>query len=112
MNEKIPKDIEEKISQLQLLEQTMQNILIQKQQSQLQHAEIENALKELESVKEQPFKIIGNIMIKTEKAQLVSELQEKKEVLELRIKTLDKQEKTTKQKAGDVQEEVLKHLKP
>lgn len=107
----IPKEMEEKVEQLQLLEQTLQNIMVQKQQSHLQLLEIENALKELETTTETPYKIIGTIMVKTDKTQLSTELKEKKEILELRMKTYEKQEKTTKEKAGELQEEVMKHLK-
>ena len=42
------KTTEEKIAQLQMIEQGMQNFLLQKQQFQAQIIEIESALKELE----------------------------------------------------------------
>jgi len=95
----ISKDTEQKIAQLQLYEQSLQNILMQKQQFQSQSLEIESALKELETTKE-AYKIVGNIMVAS-----------KKETMALRIKTLEKQEKQIRDKAKKLQEEVSKKIK-
>lgn len=104
------KETEQKISQLQLFEQSMQNLMMQKQQFQMQLSEIDSALKELENVGE-AHKIVGNILVLTKKEDLKKELKEKKDVTELRIKTLDKQETQIKEKASKLQEEVLKEIK-
>lgn len=104
------KATQEKIEQLQMLEQSMQSFMIQKQQFQAQLIEIESALKELEGA-EKAYKIVGNIMISAEKDALKKDLQEKKDRIELRIKTLEKQEGTIKDKASSMQSEVLKKLK-
>ena len=105
------KSTEEKIQQLQLIEQGMQNFLVQKQQFQAQLVEIESALKELEGSKE-TFKIVGNIMVNANKEELSKDLKSKKEMLELRIRTLEKQEKQMKEKATAMQSEVMEKLKP
>lgn len=104
------KETEQKISQLQLFEQSMQNLMMQKQQFQLQLAEIESALKEIDST-DTTYKIVGNIMALKKKEDLKKDLQEKKEVVELRVKNLDKQETQIKEKASGLQEEVLKTIK-
>ncbi|MBI4447752.1 prefoldin subunit beta [Candidatus Woesearchaeota archaeon] len=105
------KEIEQKISQLQLLEQNLQNFLMQKQNFQAQLLEIENALAELEHCKGETYKIIGPIMIATEKENLKKDLTSKKEIVDLRIKNLKKQEELLKDKAKKLQEEVIKCLK-
>ncbi|MBW2966352.1 prefoldin subunit beta, partial [Candidatus Woesearchaeota archaeon] len=94
----------------QMMEQSMQSFLMQKQQFQAQLVEIESALKELEKSKE-AYKIVGNIMVSSNKEDLKNDLQKKKEMVELRIKTLEKQESQIKEKASSVQEEVMKELK-
>ena len=106
----VEKETEKKISQLQMMEQSMQSFLMQKQQFQAQLVEIESALKELEKSKE-AYKIVGNIMVSSNKEDLKNDLQKKKEMAELRIKTLEKQESQIKEKASSVQEEVMKELK-
>jgi prefoldin beta subunit len=105
------KSTEEKIMQLQMIEQGMQNFLIQKQQFQAQLVEIDSALKELGKT-DSAYKIVGNIMISADKEELLKELSSKKEMVELRIKTLEKQEKQMKEKASAMQSEVLEKLKP
>ena len=106
----VEKETEKKISQLQMMEQGMQTFFLQKQQFQTQLIEIESALKELEKAKE-AYKIVGNIMVSSNKEELENDLKKKKEMVELRIKTLEKQESQIKEKASAVQEEVMKELK-
>ncbi len=105
------KDAQEKILQLQLLEQNMQNIIAQKQNFQAQAAEIENALTEVKITKEKVFKVIGSTMISVKKEKIQKELSQKKEVLDLRIKNIEKQEKQFKEKFESLQSEVLKNMK-
>ena len=105
----ISKESEKKINQLQLIEQSMQNLLMQKQQFQLQQVEIESALKELEKVNE-AYKIVGNIMVLSTKADLIEDLNSKKEVIGLRIKNMEKQENQLRDKASKLQNEVIKEM--
>ena len=102
----IPEDAQDKIRQLQMLEQGLQQLLMQKQAFQLQMMEIESALKELDSSGE-AYKIIGKIMVLTKREELNKELKEKKETLELRISSLEKQETKTREKAASLQKDIL-----
>jgi prefoldin beta subunit len=104
------KETEQKIAQLQLMEQNLQNFLLQRQQFQAQLVEVESALKEIESSKE-AYKIVGNIMVNAKKDDLKKDLEEKKGILELRIKSLEKQETQIKEKASKTQAEVLEKIK-
>lgn len=106
----IPKDTEQKIMQLQLLEQNLQNFINQKQNFQSQLIETENALKEIENSKD-CYKIIGNIMISATKEKLKKDLTSQKDIIELRIKNLEKQESSIKEKAQELQASVMKELK-
>ena len=87
----LSKETEQKISQLQMFEQSLQNFLGQKQQFQVQLVEVESALSELDTT-EKAYKIIGNIMVEADKNELKADIQSKKEMLDLRIKTMEKQE--------------------
>jgi len=100
------KESEENIMQLQLLEQNIQNFLMQKQQFQVQLSEVESALENLKDAKK-AYKIVANIMIDAKKEDLESELKQKKEVLEIRIKNLEKQEEEIREKCQKLQKEVL-----
>jgi prefoldin beta subunit len=101
---------EAKISQLQMFEQGLQSFLQQKQQFQSQMLEIESSLEELKDSKE-AYKIVGNIMVKTDKDELQKDLGSKKEMLEIRIKAIEKQETQLKEKATKLQEEVLQQMR-
>jgi prefoldin beta subunit len=105
----VSKESEKKLQQLQMIEQGLQNLMMQKQQFQLQQVEMESALKELEKVNE-AYKIVGNIMVLSDKTELKKDLSSKKEVAELRIKTMEKQENQLREKASRLQGEVLKEM--
>jgi prefoldin beta subunit len=100
----------DKISRLQMYEQSLQNLLLQKQQFQGQMSEVEAALGELPSAKT-TYKIIGNIMVDTKKEDLQKSLEEKKQKAEIRIKALEKQEAQIKEKTKELQEEIMKEMK-
>lgn len=104
------KETEQRIAQLQLMEQSLQNLMVQKQQFQAQLMEIESALEELAKT-DSAYKIVGNIMVKNTKEELDKDLKSKKEMIEIRIKTLEKQEKQIKEKVSTTKEEVMKKLK-
>jgi len=109
MNQKINKETQEKIQELQQIEQNMQSFMIQKQNFNAQLAEIDSALKEIGKSKDM-YKIIGNVMVKANKDDLEKELKQKKEMFELRIKNIEKQENKIKDKASELQKEIMKEM--
>jgi len=103
-------ELQEKINQLSMMEQNMQNFTLQKQQFQAQLMEIESAEKELNDSNE-AFKIIGSIMVAMSKEKLQKELAEKKEVINMRIGSFEKQEAKLREKAEELQKQVLGDMK-
>lgn len=103
------KEAQEKISHIQMIQQSMQNLSMQRQQFQIQETEIESALAELEKTSSS-YKIIGNIMVKTDKDSLKKDLKERHEMLKVRISTLEKQEEKLRANAESLQQEVLKEI--
>jgi prefoldin beta subunit len=101
--------VQEKIGQIQLIQQNLENFSMQRQQFQLQLTEIESALSEIDSTGT-TYKIIGNIMVLTDKENLKKDLLEKKEMLGIRISTIEKQEDKIRAKAEEIQREVMKSL--
>lgn len=106
----LSKETEEKLQQLQLFEQNLQTFIMQKQTLQMGLAEVESAIGELEKTKK-AFRIIGNIMVDADKEELKQELTSRKETSELRIKTIEKQEKMIRERAQKLQNEVLGDIK-
>lgn len=103
-------DTKEKINQLQALEQNINSIIGQKQQFQAQQLEVDNALSQVKSTKK-VYRIIGNIMVASNKDDVNKELSDKSEIVELRLKTLEKQEQKLRDQASSLQKEVLKEMK-
>lgn len=104
------KTTQEKIGKLQLMEQQLQQFAMQKQQFQTQLFEIESAITE-SSQTTKAYKIVGNIMIAADKEELKKELTQKKEIVALRIKTIEKQENKIKDEAKSIQEQVMGQMK-
>jgi prefoldin beta subunit len=103
----IDKDTEKQIQELQILEQNMQGIMMQKQSLQLELTEVENSLEELKKTKDDVYKIAGQIMIKASKKDLEKELKEKQDLVSMRLKTLDTQEKTLSKSGEELRKKVL-----
>ena len=101
---------EEKVQQLQLIEQNVQNFSLQRQNIQLKIMEIDSALKELEGAKD-AYRIIGNVMVLSDKDELVRDLTSKKETAELRIKSIERQETKLMKTAEEIRQEVLGEIK-
>jgi len=100
------KETKSKISRLQMLEQRLQALIMQKQTFQSQILESDNALGEIEGAKE-TYKIIGNVMVSVKKTDLKKDLASKKEVAELKVKNLEKEEKKLREEAETLQKEVM-----
>lgn len=105
----LPEPSQEKVNQLQMIEQNLRSSLLQRQNFQSQLVEVESALAEIGKTKS-AYKIVGNIMVASSKEDLQKELKEKKEVLYLRIKSLEKQEEKLREQASKIQSDVLKDM--
>jgi prefoldin beta subunit len=101
---------EQKLQELQLLEQNLQNLLLQKQAFQMEFSETQSALKEIESSGEEVYKILGQLMIKTSKIKMKEELANKSKFLDARINSIEKQETLFTKKIEDIREELMKSI--
>ena len=98
-----------KIQDLQFLEQNLQHLFLQKQAFQLELNETTAALKELKGSGNEVFKLIGQIMIKTDKENIQRNLQDKEKMLELRIKSIEEQENSLFEKVSNLREELIEN---
>ena len=103
----LDKETQEKVQQLQMFEQTLQQLLMQKQAFQMELSETENALAEITSSKDDVFKLVGQIMIKSDKKKIEEELKKKQELLALRLKSIDSQEADLTKRLEDLRKEIL-----
>jgi len=97
-NQQIPPMVQEQLSKLQQTQQNLQMIMAQKQQLELEQLETEKALVELNKANDDDavFKHAGTILIKSNKKDLIEELEEKKELAKTKSLLLAKQEERLK----------------
>ena len=106
-------ETQQQIQELQMLEQAFQQIMMQKQAFQFELNETDFALEEVKKAEGDVFKFVGNqVIIKTSKEKMSDELVRKNELLELRLKNLDKQEKEISSRLGKIRQEITKKLSP
>jgi prefoldin beta subunit len=101
------KDRDKKIQEMQILEQSLQQILMQKQAFQMELAETEAALKELDNSGDEAYKVIGQLMLKSDKKEIKKELDNKHKLLKTRADSLDKQEEEFSKKLEKIRDEVI-----
>ena len=97
-----------KIEELQLLENHLQNFLVQKQAMQVESNEIENALEELKTSGDEIYKITSGFLIKSDKKNVMKELEEKKKLVSMRIEAMEKQEKLIDKDVWKLRDEINK----
>jgi prefoldin beta subunit len=97
--QQIPPWLQEQLMKLQQSQQNLQSIMAQKQQLELEQMESERALEELKKASDSDavYKHAGSILIKSTKAALIAELEEKKELSNTRSAVLAKQETRLKE---------------
>jgi prefoldin beta subunit len=111
--EELPPQLQEQLMRLQQLQQTLQSVVTQKQQVELELNETDKALSELDkSTDDTPvYKSVGSILVKSNRQTLLTELKERKELLNTRVTVLGKQEERTRERLKEVQEKLQEKLR-
>ena len=109
----LPPQVQQRLLRLQQLQQTLQGVLTQKQQLELELTDVEQALSELEKLADTAviYKSVGSLLVKSEKAKVTTELNERKELLNMRINVLGKQEERLRTQVKGLQEKLQQDLR-
>jgi len=109
----LPPQVQEQLMRFQQLQQTLQAVVTQKQQLEIELAEVERSISELEKLTEDVpvYKSVGSILFKSERAGLLNELKERKELLNTRIIVLAKQEERTRERTKELQQKLQERLR-
>ena len=104
----ISPNIQNQITMLQQMQQQMQTFASQRGQYDLAVQEAKRALEELSDLTEERavFITIGTVMMQKPKEYVVSQLNERVETLEIRIRSIEKQEKMVQEKFETLQAQV------
>ena len=106
--QQIPPWLQEQLSKMQQSQQNLQSILFQKQQLEIEHIETEKALEELKKAADDDtvYKHAGSILIKSNKTDLIADLEERKELAKTRITVLSKQEERVKESLKEQESKI------
>jgi prefoldin beta subunit len=107
--QELPPWLREQLSRLQQLQQNLQAIMMQKQQVELEIVEIDRALDELRKLEGNNtlvYKSAGPLLIKTNRDDVLKELEEKKELSNTRLTVLGKQETRVKDNLKEVENKI------
>ena len=110
----LPPQLQEQLARLQQLQQTLQAVTSQKQQLEIELSETDRALAELEKITDETpvYKSVGSLLLKSERQIVLSELKERKELLNTRITVLGRQEERTKERMKELQTKLQEKLRP
>lgn len=97
--QQIPPWLQEQLAKMQQSQQNLQTIMAQKQQLEIEQIETDKALEELKKTGDNDtvYKHAGSILIKSNKTDLISDLEERKELAKTRATVLAKQEERVKE---------------
>jgi len=111
--EELPSQLQEQLARLQQMQQTLQVVASQKQQLELELSDTERALQELNKLSDDAivYKSIGSLLVKADRKELIKELEERKELLNLRISVLTKQEERARERVVELQQKIQERLR-
>lgn len=104
-------ETQQKIQQLQMMEQSFQQLLMQKNAFSMESNETDLIIKEVEKTSGEVSRIIGNqVVIKTTKEAILEDMKNKKKLIDTRMKSIDEQEQEFSKKIEEIREEVMKKI--
>ena len=111
--QQMPPWLQEQLTKMQQAQQNLQSILFQKQQLEIEQVESEKAIEELKKAGENDsvYKHAGSILIKSNKKDLIAELEEKKELASTRATVLSKQEARVKESLKEQEAKINEMIK-
>ena len=111
---KLPPNVQERLLRLQQLQQTLQSILAQKQQVDMEKTEVEQTLVELQKTPDDAviYKAIGSLLVKAEKPKVNEDLAERKSLLDTRSTVMTRQEERIRSQVKEAQTKLQEDLSP
>jgi prefoldin beta subunit len=107
----LDEETQQKIQELQMMEQTFQQLLMQKNAFSMESNETDLIIKEVGKTEGEVSRIIGNqVVIKTTKEAILEDMKNKKQLIETRMKSINEQEKDFSEKIEAIREEVMKKI--
>jgi len=108
----LPPNVQQQILRLQQLQQSLAVLLTEKQRVEAELSEVTSALEEIGKLDDSAvvYKAVGPVLVQTSKEKMVSELNERKELADTRLKVLERQEARARSQIDSLQKEVQRLL--
>ena len=106
----LDEETQREIQEIQMLEQNFQQLMMQKQAFQYESNETETALDEVKKSDGDVFRIVGQVVIKSTKEKIEKDLSHKKELIDLRLKNMEKQEEEFSKRIEQLREKIMKKI--
>ncbi|QIB73292.1 prefoldin subunit beta [Halogeometricum borinquense] len=112
MQGNLPPEAQEKLEELQDLQETAQKVAAQKQQAESTLTESETALDALEDIDEDTvmYREVGELLVETDYETAHEDLTDKVDSLEVRVEQLKKQEERVQEQFESLQSELQQML--
>ena len=105
----LDQETQAQIQELQMLEHSFQQLLMQKNAFSMELNETELIIKEVEKTTGEVSRIIGQqVVIKSTKEDILQDMNKKQDLIKTRMETIDKQEKEFSEKIEALREQVMK----
>jgi prefoldin beta subunit len=108
----LPPSLQSDLEKLQALQDQLNSVRVRKQQFESELKEVERAISEIEKVPTdgKVYKIVGSFLVLVTKDQALQELKDRRELLELHIKTLSRQESMLMKQIEDLRNQINEAL--
>jgi len=108
----IPPSLQDLANRFNQAQAQLQSVLLRKQQYEAELREVEKAISEIEKLPQDVkiYKSVGNFLLPQTKDSALQELKDRKELLELHVKTLARQESMLREQLEKLREEINKEL--
>lgn len=112
MKREMDSDLSKNLMEYENMEKQLEVVLIQKHQLQIQLNEVKHALDELKKANGAVYRSVGSIVMNTTKEEAEHELKERRDLLDVKINAIAKQEEKLRTTVMDSQKKLQERLKP
>ncbi len=93
------------------MEKQLEVLILQRNQLKIQLSEVKNAQDELKHATGEVYKSAGSLIIKTTKENAEKELKEKKELIDIKLNAIQKEEEKLREAIKDLQKGLQEKMK-
>lgn len=112
VTEQLPPELQQLLVRYQQTQNQLGQIVNEKNLIMTELSEINRALEVLNSIDPNGvvFKSVGHVMVRVQRDDVIKELNDRKEILELRLKSVERQEQLLKNQMNELQNKVNEYL--